>query len=133
MELPKELLDIFNWHEISIQKNSQGEAFLILAAPTEEQADFMYRVMSLSRLKLEINISKETKTYIISLVFRYNTEKEIEYQRDTELTSDDYPPLLWLNNGSVKYITTGTQLKENLNQFLYKRPLLHLDCAFFQN
>ena len=32
MEVPKEILDVFNWHDISIQKNEQGEAFLILAA-----------------------------------------------------------------------------------------------------
>ena len=132
MDLPPEILNLFSWQEISIQKDNSGNCFLILAT-TEEKSKLMYEIISMSRLKIEINIDPVSKIYSLSLVFRYNQSKEIVYSYDTGLTSEIYPPLIWLTNGTVNFITTGVQSENNLNHFSYKKPLLHLDVMYHPN
>lgn len=132
MDLPKEILDFFSWSEISIQQDDLGNWFLILAT-TKEQSIFIYNIISLSPLKLEISIDPITKVYSFNLVFRYNEFKDIEYFYNTNLTSEGYPSLLKLNNGSVKFITTGVQNQKNANEYYYYKPLLPLDCVFHPN
>lgn len=132
MDLPSDILNQFSWHEISIQKDISGNCFLILAS-TEEKSKLIYNIISISTLRLEVHIESVTKIYSIGLVFRYNQIKDIEYYYDTGLTSEIYPPLIWMTNGTVKFITTGTQSETNPNQFTYKKPLLNLDCQFYPN
>jgi len=132
MDLPPDILNQFSWHEISIQKDSSGNCFLILAS-TEEKSNLIYNIISMCRLRLEIYIDPISKIYTLGLVFRYNESKDIEYSYDTGLTSEIYPSLVWLTNGTVNFITTGTQSRENPNHFIYKKPLLHLDCMVHPN
>jgi len=132
MDLPKEILNQFSWHEISIQKDSSGDCFLILAT-TDEKAKLIYDIISICSLRLEVHIDQTTKIYSISLVFNYNQNKDIEYSFDTGLTSEIYPPLIWLTNGTVNFITTGVQSENNPTHFSYKKPLLHWDVMYHPN
>lgn len=132
MDLPADILNQFSWHEISIQKDISGNCFLILAS-TEEKSQLIYDIMSNSAFRLEVQIDPITKIYSFRLVFRYNKIKDIEYSYDTKLTSEMYPPLVWLTNGTVKFITTGMQSDKDQNLFSYRKPLLNLECQFYPN
>ncbi len=118
---------------ISIQQDSNSSSyFIILVYDSQEVADFMYKVLSTSNFKLEVKLDYKTKIYDLALVLKYNLEKDIVYAYCTEETSDDYPPLQFLNNASVKFLTTGVQ-KNNDAHYYYHKPLLHLETIFHPN
>ena len=132
MTSQQDILDEFTWNDISIQKDSNDNCFLILAT-TEARSNLIYNIISHCSLRLNIHIDPSTKIYSLSLVFRYNQIQNIEYSRSTELTSEIYPPLIWLTNGTVKFITIGVQSEQNPNHFSYISPLLNLTVMYHPN
>lgn len=127
------ILNEFTWCDISIQKDLSNNCFLILVCENEERKNLIYNILSKCAVKLELFIDPDTKIYSFNLVFRYNHEKEIEFSYNTRLTTEGYQPLLWLNNGTVKFITTGTMTQNNEREYSYYKPLLNLDCLLMPN
>lgn len=126
----QEKLKEFTWDNISIRKYNENDWVLILLT-TQERADFIYQIISKVGLKLNVYIDKETRIYTICLVFRYNSDKELEFSFNTDLTSDGYTPLLLLNNGTVKFITTGVKSLDGKEYC--STPLLNLEAVLMPN
>lgn len=127
-----DLAEIFIWQQYSIQQNPDGDWFLILAYSHEEKKQIAYDVLSKVKMRLEVHVNPVSKIYNFSLIFKYNSEKEIEYSQDTGETSIDYPFLVNLNNGNVKFITTGVWT-ETPGEYVYRQPLVPIDCMMMPN
>ncbi len=127
------LAEIFTWSDFSIQNDGNNNWFLILIYDSEDRKAIAYEVMSKTSLKLEVTIDPISKIYTFSLTFKFNAEKLVAYSFNTNLTSEGYGGLVYLNNGSVKFITTGTAALDNPLNLMYLRPLLPLFCQTIPN
>jgi hypothetical protein len=103
-KIKKSDLENLPWNDISIQKNANGDYILILVTPNENDASNLYDLIVTNSFDLLVLIDKTKNTYSINLEF-LNSDYVIGY--DTARTADSYPPLKWLSNAQVKYITTG--------------------------
>lgn len=98
----KEIVGIL-WRDISIQKMANDRFVLILICKQKDQAKRLLEALHNNPFSLEIFINK-LRHYTLRIEF-LNFEFYIKY--DTERTKENYPPLVWLTNHLVKYITTG--------------------------
>jgi len=104
VKITKSDLEKINWSDISIQKNTDGDNILILVTPNENDANRLYNLITANSFNLLVLIDKTKNTYSINLEF---LESDYAAGYNTERTADDYPPLKWLSNAQVNYITTG--------------------------
>lgn len=127
----QEKLNEFTWDDFQI-RDINGDWILFLLT-TKERAEFIYGIISKVELRLGVIIDDKTKIYTIVLLFKYNKEKAIEFSHNTNCTSEEYSPLLLLNNGAVKFITTGVRHPQNTSIVSFHQPFLNLDCFVHPN
>ena len=101
----KKLKEI-NWKDISIQKIINNEIVLILICESIEQANSLMNILNSNSFELETMIGKKSKCYFLNLKF---SNCELKY--NTNCTKENYPPIEWLGNALVKYISCGIWLK----------------------
>ena len=106
-KIKKSDLDKLLWRDISIQKLKSGESVFILIFETQQQGEELLKLLKGNAFSIKIFIDPITNHYRLSLLFT-NSEYGIHY--DTGRTEQDYPPLKWIKDNQIKYITTGIWL-----------------------
>lgn len=120
-KITESLLIELEWIDFSIIIDSDKNCLLILICKEENGKNGFYNLLTNYDFKL-LTFIEDDKTYTISIEFDI-ANRSLSYS--TNLTSEQYPPLIWLNNGTVKYITTGLWLAEGTMSDYYK-PLIPL-------
>jgi len=91
------------FNAFSIIEVEKGKKVLIFLCENKSMADNLYDLLSTNNYKLTIGVGLK-KNYKFELDF---LDKGFKFQYDTEQTTGSYPPLLWLANQSVGFVTTG--------------------------
>lgn len=92
------------WDDISVQQTATGAKILILICKTKKQAATLLKMLHENAFDLQVSINEKTKRYHLALSF---SDSEYGIGCDTGKTEKQYPPLGWLKNNSVKFVTTG--------------------------
>lgn len=92
------------WEDISIQETAERQKILILICKDKEQGERLLDMLHKNAFSIKISIDKETKRYIIALLF---SNSEYGIGCDTGKTEKQYPPLKWIKQNLITYITTG--------------------------
>lgn len=91
------------WDDLSIQPYKDQSHILVLICDDDEQRLGLYKILNTFQYKFVFTIEPD-KTYEFHLDFVNN---EFEKSFRTGLTEAKYPPLKFLRQGLVKYITAG--------------------------
>ena len=113
-KIKKADLEKLTWRDISIQKLKSGVSIIILIFETKHEGELLLKMLHNNAFSLRAFIDMSTKNYILSLEF---SDSEYGIRYDTERTEVTYPPLKWIKDNEVKYITTGIWLEPTQDGF----------------
>jgi len=101
----KEQLQQLTWKNISIVKQSNSTLLIVLFFNTKEEGTvFLRDFLSKEPFKFIISKNKQGE-HAFTIQF---TSSEYDIMFASKLTTENYPPLTWLNDYKIsKFITTG--------------------------
>src|SRR5882757_2716703 len=113
-KIKKSDLDKLTWRDISIQKLTNNTSLLILIFESKNEGEVLLKMLHNNTFSLKAFIDKSTGNYILSLEF---AESDYALHYDTERNETSYPPLKWIKEKTIKYITTGIWLEPTPDGF----------------
>lgn len=114
------------WVDFSILKDKDNNCVLILIAEDEPHKNVLHNFITYTKVGI-VSYTNEDKTISFGLIYK---DKILKY--DTDLEVDGYPPLQWLLNGEVEFITSGVWMVDN-SLVDYYRQFVRLGSFSSQN
>jgi len=91
-------------YDYSIQQLENGKNVLILMCEDAEGSNKLNQILHNNPFDLKVSIEEDTNNYILTFKF---IETDLVFQLKTGRNEKTYPPVTWLKEGKVKFITTG--------------------------
>lgn len=97
-------------YDYSIQQLQNGKNVLILMCEDSDGSNKLNNILHSNPFDLQVSIENGTNNY--TLLFDF-IESDLVFQLKTGRNEQTYPPVTWLKEGKVKFITTGVWGKDS--------------------
>lgn len=91
-------------YDYSIQQMQNEKNVLILMCEDENCSNKLNQILHSNPFDLKVSLEDKTNNYILTFEF---IETDLVFQLKTGRNEQTYPPVTWLKEGKVKFITTG--------------------------